>query len=218
MASIVCIVGRKNTGKTALLEKLIAQLKQQGYKVATIKHTADDFELDQPGKDSWRHAQAGSDAVAISSPQKLAVIKRIDHDSTLDEITQVIGGDFDIILTEGFTQSKAPKIEVHRRELGEKLICSPRELLAVVTDEALDISAPQYAPDNMPGLVDLIEERFLSHRKDEEIALFINRVKIPLNPFIRRFIINTLVGMVSTLKGIGAIKSLNISIRRKTQT
>ena len=71
MIPVVSIVGKSKAGKTALIESLVAELKQRGYRVATIKHSPEGFELDQPGKDSWRHVQSGSDAVIISSPQKL---------------------------------------------------------------------------------------------------------------------------------------------------
>lgn len=69
MLPIVCIVGKSNVGKTTLLEGLITELKRRGHRVATVKHDVHGFEIDQPGKDSWRHAQAGSDAVVISSPK-----------------------------------------------------------------------------------------------------------------------------------------------------
>src|SRR3972149_7687440 len=101
MTPVVSIVGKSNVGKTTLLERLVVEIKRRGYCVATIKHDVHGFDIDKPGKDSWRHAQAGSDAVVISSPQKLALIKKVDHDSSLDEILQLVGPHFDIILTEG---------------------------------------------------------------------------------------------------------------------
>lgn len=161
MPPIVSIVGKSESGKTTLLEHLIGELKQRGYRIATIKHHVHGFDLDQPGKDSWRLAQAGSDAVVLSSSQKVALIKKTDHDLSLEEISSLIGGDFHLILTEGFRRDKFPKIEVHRKELGE-LLCPPEELLAIVTDEPLDLSILQYAFDNTKGLADLLEERFLS--------------------------------------------------------
>ncbi len=164
MPPIICIAGKSKVGKTTLVEKLIAELKRRGYRVATIKRLFYDFDLDLPGKDSWRHAQAGSDAVVISSPQKLALIKKVDHEPTFAELAQLIGQDLDIILAEGFRHSKWPKIGVHRKEIGEGLMCTIEGLTAIATDEHLDINIPQYRLDDTEGLVDLIERKFLARR------------------------------------------------------
>lgn len=160
MIPVVCLVGRSGVGKTMVVEKLVGELKRLGYRVATIKHDVHGFEIDQPGKDSWRHAQAGADCVVISSPEKLALIKKVDHDPTLGELALTIGPDYDIVVVEGFKQSQGLKIEVHRKGMG-KLLCSPQELLAVVTDEALDVDVPQYSLDDGVGLAELLKEKLL---------------------------------------------------------
>ena len=164
MPPIICIAGKSKAGKTTLVERLIAELKRRGHRVATIKRVFYDFDLDLPGKDSWRHSQAGSDTVVISSPQKLALIKKVDHEFTLAELAQLIGEDYDIILAEGFRHSRGPKIEVHRRVLSEGLLCTRVGLFAIVTDEPLDITIPQYHLDDTIGLVSLIEGKFLAHK------------------------------------------------------
>jgi len=157
---IISVVGKSGVGKTTFLEKLIAELKRRGYRVGTIKHDVHDFEIDRPGKDSWRLAQAGSDSVVIASPQKLALIKRLDGEMTLREIAAFLD-DVDIILTEGYKRGDAPKIEVSRRERGGELLCGPDELVAVVTDQPLALDVPQFGLDDASGVVDLLEERFL---------------------------------------------------------
>lgn len=214
---IICVVGKREAGKTSAIERLVVELKGRGYRVATIKHDVHGFDLDQAGKDSWRHAQAGSDAVTISSPQKLALIKKVDHDPTLAELSRFIGPDFDIILAEGFKQDKAAKIEVHRKELGTDLLCAREELLAIVTTEQLELDVPQYSLEDAPGLVDLIEKRFLAGEEEEAVALFINEEPIPLNPFVRGFISKTLLGMVSALKKVPQATKIDILIRRKAR-
>ena len=79
---VISIVGGKsNSGKTTLLEKLIREAKRRGWRVATLKHDGHGFEMDQPGKDTWRHAQAGADVVAISSPHKVAILESVAGDS-----------------------------------------------------------------------------------------------------------------------------------------
>jgi molybdopterin-guanine dinucleotide biosynthesis protein B len=215
MIPILCVVGKSGVGKTYVMEKLIAELKSRSYQVATVKHSESGFEMDKEGKDTWRHAQAGSDAVTISSPQKIAIIRKVDRDHTLPELQRFIGPDFDIILAEGFKQDKAPKIEVHRKEFGTDLLSTKEELLAIATDEKLDMDVPQYSLEDAPGLVDLIEKRFFAQEKEDTVALFVNEEMIPVNPFVRSIISRTIAGMVSALKKVAQATSIDISIRRK---
>ena len=158
---IISIVGRSDVGKTTLLEKLIPELKRRGYRVATVKHHAHPgFEIDQPGKDTWRHARAGSDHVVIAAPDKVASIRRVDREPTLDEIAATIT-DVDIILTEGYKRADKPKIEVVRAARSSEPICTPDELLAIVSDVDVSFDIPRFDLDDVRGLVDLIEARFL---------------------------------------------------------
>ncbi|HUW45675.1 MAG TPA: gephyrin-like molybdotransferase Glp, partial [Dehalococcoidia bacterium] len=158
---IVSIVGKSQSGKTVLMEQLIAEFKRRGYKVASLKHSHGGMEIDHPGKDSWRFAQAGSDAVFVSSPDKLAFIKNLNHDLNIEEIMPILGPEFDLILAEGFRKSKTPKIEVHRKELGDDLLCSPEELSAIVTDGSLDIDIAQLPWGDTVAVADFIEKNFV---------------------------------------------------------
>ena len=157
---VVCVVGKSGTGKTTFLEKLIAELKRRGYRVGTVKHNVHDFEVDRPGKDSWRHARAGSDVAVITSPAKLAMIERLERELTLDEVTARVAG-VDIILVEGYKRSNKPKIEVSRREMGHELVSTLDELLAVVTDRPFELDVPQFEPHDATGVASLLEARFL---------------------------------------------------------
>lgn len=160
MPPVISIVGKSGVGKTTLLEKLIPELKRRGYRVATVKHDVHGFEIDQPGKDTWRHARAGSDHVVIASPNRIAHIQKLDRELTLPEIVATIH-DADIVLTEGYKRGPAPKIEVSRAERSRELICAPEELVAIATDHPYDLDVPQFGLDDVVGLADLIEERFL---------------------------------------------------------
>lgn len=110
MIPVISVVGRSNSGKTTYLEKLIAVMKQRGYKVAVIKHHHQDFEMDQTGKDTWRHAQAGADVVCLTSPHKMALIKKSEQEVPLNQVIQLIR-DVDIIFTEGYKQEKKQKLK-----------------------------------------------------------------------------------------------------------
>jgi len=161
---IVSIVGKSGSGKTTLLAQLIAEFKKRGYRVAAVKHSNRRVEIDQPGKDSWKFAQAGSDAVCISSPDKLVLIESVDRDSSIGEILSMVGSEFDLILAEGFRASRIPKIEVHRKELGRDLLCANEQLVAIITDEALDIGVPQLPWGDVVAIADFIEKSFMLNR------------------------------------------------------
>ena len=99
MPPIISIVGNSDSGKTTIIERLITQLKSRDYRVATIKN-AQDVTIDQPGTDSWRHVQAGSEATAVKSEERMMIIMAVKTDITLDEMAQLFGKDDVIILTE----------------------------------------------------------------------------------------------------------------------
>lgn len=214
MLPIVSIVGHSKSGKTTLIEKLIVEFKRRGYRVAALKHSSQDFDMDQRGKDTWRYAEAGSDAVAASAPHRLTVIKPQDNNESIDEILRMIGGDCDLVLIEGFHDGHAPKIEVHREELKKGLRCSPEEIKAVVSDEPLDIDRPQFDWEDISGVVDFIVKKVIGKRGDDAVLL-VNGSPIALNQFTRQVFVNALVGIASTLKGVTKIRSLDVSIRRK---
>jgi molybdopterin-guanine dinucleotide biosynthesis protein B len=160
LVPVVSVVGRSNVGKTTFVEKLVRELKRRGHSVGTIKHYRHEFEIDQPGKDSWRHAQAGSDAAVIASPTRLAMVRRLEHEQTVDEIVAAMPR-LDIVITEGYKQEGKPKIEILRQAVVGELVSDPTELLALVTDQRLDLSVPQFDLEDAAGVADLIEQRFL---------------------------------------------------------
>ena len=161
---IVSVVGKSDTGKTTLMVRLIAELKRRGYRVATVKHDVHSFDIDTPGKDSWRHAAAGSDVVFIASPQKLAMIRKLDFEWSIDKIAGMCA-DVDIVLTEGYKRGDKSKIEVSRKEKGTELLCDSSELLAIATDQFFDLDVPQFDLDDSEGLVDLLEECMLLEKR-----------------------------------------------------
>lgn len=161
MIPIFSIVGKNsNTGKTTVLCTIIKELKSRGYRVATIKHDVHGFDIDHPGKDTWKHGQAGSDIVMISSPEKFAMIEKVQVEYTLDQVIEKINN-VDIIITEGYKRENKPKLEVYRKEAADELLCNDDELFGIVTDTPFDKNIPQFSFEQVKEIVDLIEERFL---------------------------------------------------------
>ncbi|MDY6836293.1 MAG: molybdopterin-guanine dinucleotide biosynthesis protein B [Chloroflexota bacterium] len=160
MIPIISIVGRSKVGKTSFLEGLIPVLKSRGYRLAVIKHAKHGFEMDSEGTDSWRLTNVGADICCVTSPQKMVMIKPFKSDSSLHDVLNTIGQDIDIVITEGYKEENAPKIEVHRRDMGE-LICSSDELIAIITDEPLLTTTPQLTLTDFSMAADIIEREFL---------------------------------------------------------
>ncbi len=161
MIPVISVVGRSNVGKTTFLEKLIAELKARGYKLAIIKHNVHDFEIDHPGRDTYRHAQAGADTVIIASVHKMAMVKRLEAEIPIQEVIAMAGLGHDLILTEGYKRGPFPKIEVSRKEVATELICSEDELIALVTDNSFKMDKPHFSLGDAKGVADFLEESFL---------------------------------------------------------
>ncbi len=214
MPAIVSIVGHSKSGKTTLIEKLVGELKSRGYRVATIKHARGGVRFDEPGKDSWRHIQAGSAATAVSSGDRVVMIKPVTSEATLDDLARLFGEEYDIILTEGFKQNSAPKIEVHRREIGP-LLDDIKRLIAIATDEPLETKARQFSLDDIKGLADLLEEGFIKPQGDR-LSLYVNGAPVVLTAFPKEIITNILVAIAFSLKGVGEVRSLEFLLRKKS--
>jgi molybdopterin-guanine dinucleotide biosynthesis protein MobB len=161
MIPILSIVGRSNTGKTTLIEGLIPELKKRGYRVATIKHNLHGFDVDKPGKDSWRHRAAGARVVVLASPGLVAVFEEPQREYSIAELSERYINDADIILTEGFKGNPFPKIEVFRSELKQEFLCNPDEgLVAVAGDRPVDRGVPYLDLNDYSEIADLIERVF----------------------------------------------------------
>jgi len=214
MPPVVSIIGRSKSGKTTLVEGLIRELKSRGYRVATIKHTPYGMSFDEPDKDSWRHLEAGCEATAIGSQAQMVLVKPVAQAPTLDELVYLLGDAYDIILTEGFKQDRAPKIEVHRKGVGPPLV-GIKKLIAIATDEPLETKTRQFPLQDIAAIADLLEKGFIQPRR-ERLSLYINNNKAPvsLRTFPKKIITNVLLAMVSTLKGVGEVSSLEIFLKK----
>lgn len=141
------------TGKTTVIEGLIRALTARGLRVGVIKHDGHGFDIDRPGKDSYRHAQAGAQTVVITSPDQTAEIRR--QGETLEQCLNRITG-VDVILVEGFKHAAIPRIGLCRRAAGRGFAEPPEAFIAVVTDGEGPFPVPRFAFGDSEGLADFI--------------------------------------------------------------
>ena len=132
------VIGWKNAGKTSLMERLVAEITGRGFTVSTVKHVHHDVDLDQPGKDSFRHRAAGASEVVLASAHRFALMR--EHRGPEPDLRDILArlAPVDLILVEGYKRDAHPKVEVFRREAGHDLI-QPHDPLvrAVATDASL---------------------------------------------------------------------------------
>jgi molybdopterin-guanine dinucleotide biosynthesis protein MobB len=212
MLPVVAIVGNSGSGKTTVLEKLIVELKARGYRLAAVKHAGETVDLDLHGKDTWRFSQAGSPTTVISSPSKITVFKSIDHDPSLEETLMTIGEGYDLVLAEGFKKSKVPKIEIYRGTDGKDMVCAESDLSAVISDSKLPYKIPQFHPQDIRGIADFIEKEIIG-KAPSDIEVTVNGKRVFMKPFVKNIIASSILAMIGSLKTVGIIRSVIISIR-----
>ena len=156
------VVGWKNNGKTTLVVRLVEHLTATGWRVSTVKHAHHAVDLDQPGKDTWRHREAGAREVVLATARRWAVIHELRHEpepplsALLARLSPV-----DIVLVEGFKRFPHPKLEVHRRERGTPLLArDDPTIVALASDEPVpDLALPRFDLDDIPAIVGFLLQR-----------------------------------------------------------
>jgi molybdopterin-guanine dinucleotide biosynthesis protein B len=212
MVPLIAIVGKSGSGKTVIMEKLIAEFKARGYRVGAIKHAHQMVELDAPGKDTWRYSQAGSDAAVVSSPSRITIFKNLDREPSLEETALLLGDGYDLILAEGFKKSRVPKIEVCATGSIAEMVCAEAELAAVISDDALPLRIPRFGREQVHEIAGFIEQELLA-KTPADMAVLVNGKPVFLKRFVKDIIASSILAMLGTLKSVGIIRTAQISIR-----
>ena len=224
---VISFIGWSGCGKTTFLEKLIPVLRAEGLRLAVVKHDGHDFQMDREGKDTWRFTRAGAECVAIANGRHAAILdaRRLDFNELCAR-----AGDVDLILSEGWNIPCVPKIEVLRGR--SDLRCdTPDELIALITDQAVDMEVPVFDP----AAVDAVADFMLGWLAQEhpclspyaalragadpslaEVSLSIGGQEISLLPFVQRILRSVNMGVIDTLKDTGAAPGSEVCIRFKT--
>jgi len=195
---IIGFYGLSNTGKTTLVTRLIKKLTEKKYNVASIKQTTHSYSIDSPGKDTWKHARAGSDLVCFQTMVETSFI--IKQELSFGKIKEIISciDDYDVILVEGARDEHIQKIR-----LDEKT--PVRDNTAFTFDGDIN-KVISFIEKNVEGMRTMAKK----------VELVINGKRVPLSEFPEEFIKNTLFGMMTTLKGVDEdIETMTLSISQK---
>ncbi len=157
---IITIIGRSGSGKTTLVEKLIRHYKSEGKKVSALKSMRHDFNIDHEGKDTWRYRDAGVFSAAITNGRMMAFVSDIDTDYTPLDIAHLYFPDSDVIIIEGYKDSRSPKIEVIGDSTEEPLFAGDDAVKIVVTDREIQTAFPVFRRDDIDAIVNEIEKSF----------------------------------------------------------
>ena len=196
---IVAVVGPAGSGKTTLIEQLVAELKRRGLSVAGIKHCSRGFSLDQQGKDSWRFKEAGSDGVGLVSPTEIAIIQRQSDKAEDLLLATSYFKNMDIVFIEGRHAVKhIPKVELLRKGVAERVVTPIEELAAVVSDFDVKVPRPVFHFSQINEIANFLEKEM--QMEEPRVVLEIDGAIIPLNPFVQSVSANMLLGIVRSLK------------------
>jgi molybdopterin-guanine dinucleotide biosynthesis protein B len=156
---IIGLAGWSGSGKTTLITKIVPCLRARGVTVSTLKHAHHGFDLDQPGKDSFFHREAGATEVMISSSKRWAILHELREDAEWDLPDLVAKmSPVDLVLVEGYKRDPFPKLEIHRAATGKPLIHpEDRHVVAIAADVALpDVKVPLVDLNDIEAIADLL--------------------------------------------------------------
>jgi molybdopterin-guanine dinucleotide biosynthesis protein B len=215
MVPIVSIVGRSNSGKTTLLEKLIRELTGRGRWIGTIKHHFHGpVEVDVPGKDSWRHKRAGARVVALSGPETCFVLRDTPGPLPPEVIAHQALFEVDLILTEGFKSGPMPKIEVNRAAQDLPLLCGREDhLVAVVTDRDLALSVPRFGLEEVGPLADFVEREFLRAVRPHRVEVLVGDRRIALDDGAQEILARVVRSLVGDSRDLTGGPPIEVRIR-----
>lgn len=152
------VTGWKNAGKTTLMERLVAEITGRGFSVSTVKHAHHAFDVDQPGRDSYRHRTAGAREVLVASHARVALMQELRGapEPPLQDLLARLSP-VDLVLVEGYKREGHPKVEAFRAGTGNPLIARDDPTVrAVATDTPLDLDRPVFGLDDIPAIADFI--------------------------------------------------------------
>jgi len=215
MLPVLCVVGRTGSAVTEVTESLAHELAAKGSRVAVIVESKEPLKTRGLPAGADHYTQAGAEHVAVCSEDAVISWRRVEQQPSLDELVWDLRDEYDLVLAQGFRHSSSLKVEVHKAEENDELLCHKNELLAIAGDRPEGLDLPTFPLDDMSGLAELARRRFTTTEPGEDAALFIDGVRLPLHLFVRKMVAGTVLGMVRALKGVDEPKSVVITVRTR---
>lgn len=212
MPPVISVVGASDSGKTRVAEGLVRNLTARELRIASVKHCPHGHHINAKGTDSDRLFSAGAALSIAASPDQMTAVARTGEDTTLDEIVGTLPRDINLVIAEGFKQSRVDKIMVLG---GKDRIDQPENIVAVVGDSDLDLNVPRFHPDDSNGLADFVLQKSApTIPVDPGVTLIVDGREIPLNRFPTEALSGTITGFIQSLNGIpDNPRTVEISIR-----
>jgi len=213
---VLAVIGQKNTGKTRVIEHLVRGLRRRGLKVSTMKHVPEEgFSLDKPGKDSWRHAEAGALSVTLVAPREVSTIRRVGvGDLRFEDLVALAAEGCDVLIMEGFSSLVRDRPEV----LKVITVPSPEEALRIEEEGSVrpvlafvgpggkpeGLRAAYVDREDLDPLLSTIEGLISRLREVRRggLRLVVKGKEVPLNPFIRGLFRKLILAFITSLKGV----------------
>jgi len=212
MIPIIGFVGEKKSGKTSVLQKVINHLSEKGYKIGVIKHTAHGFRLDYPETDSFKLYEAGARKIAVSGHSQLGIYGEAEPELGAEQIRDLFLSEMDLILVEGYRNASIPKVLVALSQEIPEWAKGLGGLIAIISKDKPDFEIKHFLPEQVQELAKLVEEYIKRHRGKREVKIYLDGRELKIKSFIKDFFLNTLSGMIGSLKQTQGAKRVQITI------
>jgi len=212
MIPIIGFVGEKKSGKTAVLQKVIGWLSEKGYKIGVIKHTGHGFRLDYPETDSFKLYEAGAKKIALSGHNQLGMYGDAEPEPGPEQIRDLFLSEMDLILVEGYRSASIPKVLVALSQAIPDWAKELGGLIAIVSKNKPDFEIKHFGPEQIRELAELVEEYIKKHRGKREVKIYLDERELKIKPFVKDFFLNTISGMIGSLKQTHGAKRVQITI------
>jgi molybdopterin-guanine dinucleotide biosynthesis protein B len=215
MPFIVSVVGFSQSGKTTLIQEMIPLLRAKGYQVAVIKHTDKKIAEAPAGKDTFQFNQAGAQAVGLWGADGFTLTKSPGEAAApaLEQAAFYLCPEVDILLTEGFKEANTPKILILTPGQEDRLVTEVRGvIIATVGPEPFKEELPHFQAQEAGRLVEMLELRFLKERREPRLRVWLDGKRIPMKDFVQDIIIQGIMGMLGTLRGVIPAKRVDITL------
>ena len=210
---VICVVGSKNSGKTTVAKDLIAEFAGRGLRVAAAKHSHHDFTFSAKGSDTSLFEKAGAGTVFFVGEDHTVCLRRFEEEEALQVALARYALDSDLLVAEGWRRSALPKVLVFLE--GEKATERefPPNVRAVVCPVKLDIDAPHFQPGQVKELADYLLAEVLPESEKPAVTVSVNGKYLPAKGFVQRFIAGSILGMISSLRGVEDIETVEVLVR-----